>query len=75
MYAFEVLSTYTGTRTNPSSKGPPQQSRGCEGSDDATLPRLTRLAISNDPPHTTPSHCHDTSSITPKRPLVLLPLE
>ncbi|MPC37773.1 hypothetical protein E2C01_031263 [Portunus trituberculatus] len=43
-------------------KGSPQQSRGCEGSDDTTkvftmdttLPRLTRLAMSNDLPHTTP---------------------
>ncbi|MPD04237.1 hypothetical protein E2C01_099913 [Portunus trituberculatus] len=35
-------------------KGPPQQSRGHEGSDEAILPRLTRLAMSNDPPHTTP---------------------
>ena len=36
-------------------KGPPQQSRGCEGSDDAaTLPRVTQFAMTNDPPHTTP---------------------
>ncbi|MPC78706.1 hypothetical protein E2C01_073203 [Portunus trituberculatus] len=35
-------------------KGPPQQSRGCEGSDNATLQRLSLLSMSNDPPHTTP---------------------
>ena len=29
------------------------QCRGCEGTDEATLPRLTRIAMTNDPPHTT----------------------
>ncbi|MPC40724.1 hypothetical protein E2C01_034289 [Portunus trituberculatus] len=35
-------------------KDPPQQSCGREGCDDATLPRLTRLTMSNDLPHATP---------------------
>ncbi|MPC09764.1 hypothetical protein E2C01_002383 [Portunus trituberculatus] len=34
-------------------KSPPQQSCGCESSDDAILPRLTRVAMSSGPPHTT----------------------
>ncbi|MPC79254.1 hypothetical protein E2C01_073770 [Portunus trituberculatus] len=38
-----------------STQGPPQQCCGCEDSDDATLPSLTRLAMSDDPPHTTPA--------------------
>ncbi|MPC60146.1 hypothetical protein E2C01_054184 [Portunus trituberculatus] len=33
------------------------------------MPRLTRLTMSNDPPHTTPSYCHEVSPLTPKGPL------
>ncbi|MPC76360.1 hypothetical protein E2C01_070770 [Portunus trituberculatus] len=44
----------------------PQQSLGCEGSDDATLPRLTRLAMINATPR--PSHCHEVNPLTPKGP-------
>ncbi|MPD01432.1 hypothetical protein E2C01_096959 [Portunus trituberculatus] len=50
---FKVLSPTQVLGQNISLRKGQPQSRGYESSDDATLQCLTRIAMSNDPPHTT----------------------